>query len=372
MIRTKPHFILTTCGTSLLTNGADDETREVIRRCANSTDSEVAQADKALLDRAVSARRDSLAKGNADNAARMSAELNGLMSFYDSPISQDAKRRDVHYFVASDTYVGRLTRDLAMGWLRDQGFENVVPLDVPGIRTSSLADFRDGATALMEQLDELIRSQREAQHTCSFNLSGGFKSVNAFLQMLGALWADEVFFVFETSRELIRIPKLPLALDIGSSVRAHFDEYRRLDTLGALPRAMAPNVPDGFCLVVDDEIELSPWVAALFKAPRATLYGEAIWPPWHAAVAFGPTFLASTAALSPDRRQKVNERIDDLCRYAETTQPLKRLDLKALKGGALQGSTHEADAWSDQSAMRLFLHKDGPRWIIDRLAPALH
>lgn len=367
-----PDFILTTCGTSLLTNGADDEARKLIGRTANFSDNDVSDSDRRALEEIADERRRRLAQGDIGNAARMSAELNGLCVFYGHHLATEARRRDVHYFLASDTYLGRLTRNLAMDWMRAQGFEQVVPLDVGGLRTNSLADFRIGATELTERLDEIVRSQRAANYRCRFNLAGGFKSVNAYLQLLGALWADEVFFVFETSRELIRIPKLPLALDIEGTVRAEFAVFRRLAMLGSVKRADAVAIPDALLMADDASVGLSPWVEAALAPLRHQLYGESIWPPWHDDVVFAPSFVSTTSNLGPERRRKVNERIDDLCRYAATGLHLTRLDLKALKGGPLQGSTHEADAWADGSADRLFLHRDGARWIIDRLGPALH
>lgn len=367
-----PDFILTTCGTSLLTNGADEEVRKLIGRTANLSDNEVPSADRRALEEIATERRRRLAQGDIDNAAKMSAEINGLSVFYGHHFTAEAKRRDVHYFLASDTYLGRLTRDLATDWMRAQGFEQVVPLDVGGLRTSSLADFRIATTELTERLDEIVRSQRAANLRCRFNLAGGFKSVNAYLQLLGALWADEVFFVFETSRELIRIPKLPLSLDIEGTVRAELAVFRRLAVLGSAKRADVGGLPDALVLVEGDSVGLSPWAEAALAPLRHQLYGEAIWHPWYGDVAFGPSFLSTTASLAPDRRRKVNERIDDLCRYAATGLPLARLDLKALKGGSIQGSTHEADAWADGSADRLFLHREGVRWVIDRLGPALH
>lgn len=367
-----PDFILTTCGTSILTNGADDATRRVATAQANASEAEVPDADRELLERVAEDRRRRLDGGDLETAARASAELAGLVRFYGDRFTPEAKRRDVHYFLASDTFVGRMTRDLAMGWLRNQRFEQVVPLDVPGIRTSSLGEFRLGTADLTERLEDLVRAQRGARHRVSFNLAGGFKSVNAYLQMLGALWADEVFFVFEGSPELIRIPRLPVTLDIEGQVRDHLDQYRRLASLRVLARTAVPDIPDGFCYFLGDEVELSPWVFAAFSAARGRLYGERVWPPWSESVALGPAFLATTTGRAADRLRLLNERIDDLCRYAVTNQPLTRLDLKPLRGNPVQGSTHEADAWSDGSAERLFLHREGATWIIDRLAKALH
>lgn len=366
-----PDFILTTCGTSLLTYKADDAIRQLVGRCANATTDTIAAEDRTALERLGEARREALRIG-FEPTAKMNAELNGFIRLHGGDFSAEAKRREIHLFLASDTFIGRLTRDLAMEWLRNQGFEQVSPLDVPGLRTSSLGEFRLGATELIESVDSILRAQRQAGHVCRFNLTGGFRSVNAFLQMLGALWADEVFFVFEGSRELIRIPRLPIRLDIEGAVREHLDLFRRLSIMGQVAAEDGRALPDGFCIEDDGQLGLSPWIEALFKALRPALYEECVRPPWTDQVAFGPKLEASFESLAPQRRRLLNERVDDLCRYALTSQALRRLDLKVLKGGPRQGSTHEADAWADGSAQRLFLHRDGGRWVIDRLDDALH
>lgn len=372
-MRPMPTFILTTCGTSLLTNGADDATRKVAGRCANLGDADISSEDRDHLTGVAAERRGRLRAGGLANAAKMSAEIHGLVSYYGGQFPLEARRRDVHVFLASDTYVGRLTRDLAMEWLGEQGFEQVMPLDVSGIRTSSLADFRLGTSELLERVDALVRSQREARHACRFNLSGGFKSVNAFLQLLGALWADEVFFVFEGSRELIRIPRLPLTLDVEGAVREHLGLIRRLVALGSVPMGEGRALPDGFYFESDGKIALSQWIEALYQPLRPRLYEETLWPSWSDRVVFGPAFRGSTDGLPPDRLRRLNERIDDLCRHTfEPERPLQRLDLKPIRGPAIQGSTHEADAWADGSAKRLFLHREGASWVIDRLGTALH
>jgi hypothetical protein len=64
----------------------------------------------------------------------------------------------------------------------------------------------------------------------TFNLVGGFKSLQGYMQTLGMLFADESVYVFEGERELLRIPRLPL--DIDSSCRKTMEEnlllFRRL------------------------------------------------------------------------------------------------------------------------------------------------
>jgi len=367
-----PNFILTTCGTSILTNGASSEDRSLVGKTANHREADLDAAQRAALDALRSLRTNELADATPERAARLSAELNGILSHYAFNPSAEAKRRDVHYLLASDTHLGRMTRDLAAEWLRAFGFAQVVPLDVADLRTSSLDEFRSGTSDLTSTLDQIVSEHRNSGHRIHFNLTGGFKSVNAFIQLLGALWADEVFFVFESSRELMRIPRLPFKLDAERTVSEHLPTFRRLAAVGSAPIADLTDFPDGLLLTLGSEACLSQWAEAVFASLRHHIYSTEIHPSWTDGVRFGPSFLKSTAGLPPDRLRLINERIDDLARLVHTGHNIKRLDLKPIKGKPQDDSTHEADAWSDGSADRLFLHKDSQVWTLDRLGPALH
>jgi len=368
---TMPNLILTTCGTSILTNGFPEQ-RALFAQVANHREADLSSDQLATLEVLRVQRNDSLDLLTPPDAAKASAELNGILAHYALAPSEEQKRRDVHVLLASDTYLGRMTRDLAAHWLRGFGFAQVVPLDVTDLRTSSLEDFRAATADLTVKLEELTHTYRSSGHRIHFNLTGGFKSVNAFIQLLGSLWADEVFFVFESSSELIRIPRLPFRLDDEGIIREHLATFRRLVVLNSEHLSTLTGFPDGLLLVIGDEACLSPWAEAAFAARRTSLYGEAVHPSWTDGVRFGPSFLKSTAGLPPDRLRLINERIDDLARLVHTGHNIKRLDLKPIKGKPQGDSTHEADAWSDGSADRLFLHKDSQVWTLDRLGPALH
>jgi len=62
--------------------------------------------------------------------------------------------------------------------------------------------------------DNLIGYKRNGYRVI-FNLTGGFKSVQGFLQSIASLYADEAVYVFETASELLRAPRMPLRLDMN-------------------------------------------------------------------------------------------------------------------------------------------------------------
>ena len=53
--------IVSTCGTSLLTNGANAETRRLITACANHSESQLEPGEKEALDAWLANRREAIA-----------------------------------------------------------------------------------------------------------------------------------------------------------------------------------------------------------------------------------------------------------------------------------------------------------------------
>jgi len=96
-----------------------------------------------------------------------------------------------------------------------------------GLRTNRLASFRVALADLTEQLDTLVRSYREQGWFVVFNLTGGFKSLNGYLQTLGMISADRCVFIFEGAPELMEIPRLPVRLSELDDVREHMDIFSR-------------------------------------------------------------------------------------------------------------------------------------------------
>ncbi|MCW5943633.1 MAG: hypothetical protein KIS66_15485 [Fimbriimonadaceae bacterium] len=107
---TSPRIIVSTCGTSVLTNGTrslDDERRarveSQLRRNANapelSSDPDL-RTYIADQERAVGAM-------DLGELSRASAEINGLAAIYERDPSRMAASADAHYLIATDTGIGR-------------------------------------------------------------------------------------------------------------------------------------------------------------------------------------------------------------------------------------------------------------------------
>ena len=65
----------------------------------------------------------------------------------------------------------------------------------------------------MNEAIAAVRDARDRSLDPVFCATGGFKAEIAFLNLLGALLAVEVFYIYEQFREVVRLPRLPLAWD---------------------------------------------------------------------------------------------------------------------------------------------------------------
>jgi putative CRISPR-associated protein (TIGR02619 family) len=147
------------------------------------------------------------------------------------------------------------------------------------------AVFTSGLKALIDISLRLVRSSRERGLQPLFCASGGFKAEIAFLNLIGALLEIEVYYIHELHRELVRLPRIPLAWD-AEFVSKHEDFFRWID---AEPRrnseveSRLKGHPELRSLIEEDREGYGYLTAAgdlLFKVARERLQTapRAIWP----------------------------------------------------------------------------------------------
>ena len=347
----KDRLILSPCGTSLLTNQTEGSIRSLVFRYANATE----EIEDKLLKEHLERRRQELFQASPEQAAKLSAEINGLFHLYQRNFSQAPK--DTHILLATDTWLGKETTRMVEAWLRRQGIADVqVWDDIAGLRTDNLENFHCAVAELVRRLHETLPGYRKRGFRIIFNLTGGFKSIQGVLQTLSQFYADEAVYIFETSAELLRIPRLPVILDVLPAVKENLKVWRRLalglqvkieDTLG---------IPDAFLLSIEDEVGLSPWGELIWQQCKRQIYEERFWEPPSEFITWTEEFEKEVNKLLPDRRYEINKRMDELALHLERKEhPNPRsLNCKPLQGKPVQDCTHEIYAWSDRDARRIF------------------
>lgn len=76
-------YIVSTCGTSLLTYNKSKDDREFIYSTANCAEKELSPEDKSKIDRFVEEGKEELIKASSAKKRKMSAEMNGLIGLFE-------------------------------------------------------------------------------------------------------------------------------------------------------------------------------------------------------------------------------------------------------------------------------------------------
>jgi putative CRISPR-associated protein (TIGR02619 family) len=236
----KQRVVLSTIGTSMLTNAADPLLKHEIISRANEREAECAPEFLMRLQQLEDTLLELLSKGDSATLKRASAELNALLAFYEA---NQTDGTDTHLLIATDTCVGRLTNRIVEAYLKSKGF-NTISYPVPELNTRSKASFDAGIKNLLLFLDQNIPRFAASNYEVVFNLTGGFKSLQGFLNTIGTFYADKIVYIFE-SGELISIPKLPIAIDQalfaerqGDFLRLAADWFLDEQTVDGIPETM--------------------------------------------------------------------------------------------------------------------------------------
>ena len=359
-------FILSPCGTSLLTNQApDNDVRKLIFQYANEPNPDNIPDDhKSQLEDLLRLSASNLQAADLRTAARMSAEINGIINLYDGQIPDTA---DCHFLLATDTWLGEQTAKLVEQWLRARNPNfSVMVHRHDDLQTRDLTLFQSALSDLVKLLSEQIPQYQSAGYHIVFNLTGGFKSVQGFLQSIANFYADETIYIFESSSELLRIPRLPVRMDALDVIEQNLDTFRKL--ANGLPTVITGSLPETLTMTLEGETALSPWGELIWENSRDELYGRCLWPsPDPEKIRYTERFERSVRGFQPDKFRLINQRIDQLlCYLHDNRKNPNTLYFKELKNPR-EGSTHQINAWSHEDAKRIFGHFEEATFVLDRL-----
>lgn len=364
-----PSFILNTCGTSVLTNQSTNEQRTLINKYTNAANwNVIPDQDRAQIQNHIQQRQAQLQTLSMQDAKKMSAELNGLLTWREQ---RQAHPQDQYWLLATDTVLGQAAAQMVQTWLEQEKLQANI-LRIQDLRTNSLDEFRSALSDLAKQLKETLEGYRNQGYTIHFNLTGGFKSLNGFLQALSTIYADEAFYRFETGQDLLNIPKLPFEFNPQRTIEENILPFRRLGHGLSVDATQVERIPDSLLLEIDRAYGLSEWGELIWLEGHPTLYREKLLPSISDKVIFDVGFETSTKDLTPQRLAIVNTAIARLGEWTEGgfKTALKSLDPKPLTRGDFKGQ----DIWECDldDFFRIYFHKKGDSIRLQKVDKALH
>lgn len=360
---------------------------------ANKHENEYPAGEKANLNALVEIKRELIKKGGEDLCCWLSAELNGFIRYYRRENAIAQAKNDVHFLIHTDTYQGQLTASLVQTWFETQNIRNITSVTIEKLNTASISDFRQGIDALIVWCHDNLSQYRELNDwKVIFNLVGGFKALQGYMQTLGMFYADETVYIFESGNELLTIPKLPV--DLASKTKEavlqedNFTIFRRLCRLyslgdkqgkSALPLSECKDkIPDTLYEIDGDNCTLSSWGLLIWENIWEEQYCKKLLPSLSPRIKYSDEVRkqAEDFATSDNKRLVwLNERLDDLYIEIEKGVKLHSCDLRSLR---TDRNVYEFNLWKDQTGWRGFCHKENENdadekatWIVDYLGEGL-
>ena len=278
-------FVLSTIGTSILTNLIDrGNTNEgawfgMLRDSANLKHDELPSETKEVINTLAERALEKLMKDNAVTNCRISAELNGIYGIYGGQLPTDSK--DEHYLICTDTAQGQKTGELIKDFLEDKSF-TVGVVTPPQLSTQDPESFTTGTKELIKWLEDNVPWRRDSGYHVIFNLVGGFKSLQGYMNTFGAFYADEVIYIFESpTADLIKIPRLPIKIDTAL-IENHLTEFALMDAGKLYPTAKLQGIPETLLEFVEENgamyAGLSAWGELLWHRTKSDLLSEELLP----------------------------------------------------------------------------------------------
>ena len=273
-----PRFILSTIGTSILTNLIDNNNpaeaiwRSALRDSANLKLDELEEDTEIVIDTLAERALEKLLKDDAATNRRISAELNGIYGIYGGTLPSNSS--DQHWLITTDTAQGQKTGELIQGFLEKKGVHaNIVTPS--GLSTQGPESFTTGIKELIRWLEETVPGLRDSGYHVIFNLVGGFKSLQGYMNTFGAFYADEVVYIFEAlTADLIKIPRLPIQID-DTVIKNHLVQFALMDAGKLYLAHELEDIPETLLEFVEDNgntyAGLSAWGQLIWNRTKKEL-----------------------------------------------------------------------------------------------------
>lgn len=265
------NLIISTVGTSLITNSTDKEQQNLLYRYSNCSEtecpSEIIELVEKLFDKALK----KLYSSDNHFKRRLSAELNGILGLYDENLS--GRNYDFHFLICTDTYQGKKSAEVIKEFLEKHKITTEI-IQPRKLSTKNKDDFSDGIKEILKWFDETIYGYKKAGYQVIFNLTGGFKSLQGYLNTIAMFYADKIIYIFESEQaELIEIPRLPIKID-DEPFKKNKLKLLLLNANKIYEKNDFLDFPESAFDTIDNKLILSVWGEVIWNKLKYDLFDE--------------------------------------------------------------------------------------------------
>lgn len=350
------NIIFSTCGTSIITHGLDKEQTQLILAHSNCDEEMIRRTSRWNdIQCIIRCAENKFLHASNNEAVNMSAEWNCLFNYMQKKNTSFSEW--THYLIPTDTYFGKEIAKILHTRLQNHQADSII-LEQRYLQTADAYKFKEGVTELTAQIEEMVHSTNYKQIV--FNLTGGFKALNAYLQSLATLFAATSIYLFERSTEIIEIPSLPLKIDLDVFTQ-NIDLFQKLEMQLELSPTEITHIQSALILNCDGIIDWSVWGQALWRKSKQQIYQKMLHIP---SDIIAPRDLRQQwENESLDHRFRINEALFYLAQYNRLQkEPRQGYQIKPIKGK--QAFTHEMYVWSDGKGYRFFWTKNNEGQIV--------
>ena len=108
-------LIISTVGTSLITNPANKEEQDLLYRNSNFNEADCPIEIKEIINKLFEKSVEKLEQSDNHSIRRTSAELNGIYGIYNEELENN--NHDIHFLISTDTYQGIKSAEVTKNFL---------------------------------------------------------------------------------------------------------------------------------------------------------------------------------------------------------------------------------------------------------------
>jgi putative CRISPR-associated protein (TIGR02619 family) len=350
-------FVLTSTGLSILTNYLKNFKifPNEVYKYANQKDIEVEFLEK--IDPHIEKLKHKIVDYSSDDLKKISAELNALLTFYKNKFDKE----DIHYILHTDTYLGKATAEIIKAFLKSKGL-NASLFNARDLNTSNVEDFQFALSEVVKDLSPILSNYQESGYEIIFNLTGGFKGVNSFLQTMASLYADRSIYIFESGDELLEIPRMPIKID-EEFFKDNFDILRKIE------KDINVNVslPSSIVIKIAQEYTLSPWGEIVWQKYKIDYFKNNLLKPITNKIKYSKELEKDFEKLSSNEKYQFNKSIEKLEDFILHGDNLKSLRYHTLSGNISQKYNAEFYPFDGNDSRRAYCNEDNGVITVEKI-----